>query len=312
MSAIRLARAATGRKRIVKFDGGYHGHVDSLLVRSGSGALTFGTPDSAGVPEEVASLTLSVPYNDVAAVRKAFDQFENEIAAVIVEPIAGNMGCVPPADGFLAGLRHMCNANGALLIFDEVMTGFRVAWGGAQVLYDVMPDITTLGKVIGGGLPLAAYGGRRELMELVSPLGPMYQAGTLSGNPLAVAAGKSTLSILKNNGVYRDLEERSLQFEQGVLPLVERHGLKVTLNRVGSMWTIFFTEGPVVDLESAKRSSVERFNRFFHLMLADGVYLPPSQFEAAFFSSAHAKKDIQQIVERIDRAFKKVAWEFEP
>jgi glutamate-1-semialdehyde 2,1-aminomutase len=311
MSAIRLARAATGRKRLLKFDGGYHGHVDSLLVKAGSGGLTFGTPDSAGIPEELAALTHSAPYNDLAAVETVLGDFKNEFAAIIVEPVAGNMGCVPPADGFLEGLRKLCDETGTLLIFDEVMTGFRVAWGGAQVRFGVFPDITTLGKIVGGGLPLAAYGASRKLMEMISPLGPVYQAGTLSGNPLAVAAGKSTLSILKGHGIYNDLEERSSEFEAGVRAAAEKHKTVMTLNRVGSMWTIFFTKGPVTDLESAKTSNLEKFARFFHLMLTDGVYLPPSQFEAAFFSSAHAKKDIQQIVERTDRAFKKINWEFD-
>lgn len=311
MSAIRLARAATGRKRLLKFDGGYHGHVDALLVKAGSGGLTFGAPDSAGIPEEVTALTHSAPYNDLEEVRATLDRYPNEFAAIIVEPIAGNMGCVPPADGFLKGLRDLCDRTGTLLILDEVMTGFRVAWGGAQVLYGVKPDLTTLGKIVGGGMPLAAYGGRADLMKLVSPIGPMYQAGTLSGNPLAVAAGKSTLSILRNDGIYKDLEERSSEFEEGVRKAADRHDLRITLNRVGSMWTVFFTPGPVTDLQSAKTANVEKFNRFFHLMLSDGVYLPPSQFEAAFFSSAHAKKDIQQIVERAEKAFKKLAWEFD-
>jgi glutamate-1-semialdehyde 2,1-aminomutase len=311
MSAIRLARAATGRKRILKFDGGYHGHVDSLLVKAGSGGLTFGAPDSSGIPEEIAALTHSASYNDLEAVGKILDQYSGEFAAIIAEPVAGNMGCVPPKEGFLQGLRALCDKHGTLLILDEVMTGFRVAWGGAQVLYGVKPDLTTLGKIIGGGMPLAAYGGRRDLMDLVSPNGPMYQAGTLSGNPIAVAAGKSTLSILKNEGIYRDLEDRSSEFEAGVHKAAAKHKMKVTLNRVGSMWTLFFTDKPVVDLETAKTSNIDQFNRYFHLMLNDGVYLPPSQFEAAFFSSAHAKKDIQQIVERTERAFKKIAWEFE-
>jgi glutamate-1-semialdehyde 2,1-aminomutase len=311
MSAIRLARGATGRKRILKFDGGYHGHVDSLLVKAGSGGETFGVPDSAGVPEEFSSLTTSVPYNDLESVRRALDTFKGEFAAIIVEPVAGNMGCVPPAEGFLAGLRSICDETGTLLIFDEVMTGFRVAFGGAQSLYGIRPDLTTLGKVIGGGLPIGAYGGSKEIMKLVSPLGPVYQAGTLSGNPIAVAAGRSTLGVLKNDAIYRDLEERSAEFERGVRKASVAHKVAVTINRVGSMWTIFFTPGPVTDLVSAKTSSMEKFNRFFHLMLGEGVYLPPSQLEAAFFSSAHAKKDIQQLVERVDRAFKKVAWEFE-
>jgi glutamate-1-semialdehyde 2,1-aminomutase len=308
MSALRLARAATGRKKIIKFDGGYHGHVDSLLVKAGSGGATFNVPDSAGVPKEVTELTISVAYNDLEAVRNAID---DEVAAIIVEPVAGNMGCVPPADGFLKGLRDLCSERGALLILDEVMTGFRVAYGGAQSVYGVKPDITTLGKIIGGGMPIGAYGGRRDLMQLVSPLGPMYQAGTLSGNPVAVAAGKATLGVLKNSSIYADLEERSSEFETGVRKAAETHGVPLTINRAGSMWTIFFTEGPVTDYESANRSNRDKFARFFHLMLGEGVYLPPSQLEAAFFSAAHAKKDILQLIERADRTLKKLAWEFE-
>lgn len=307
MSALRLARAATGRKKVVKFDGGYHGHVDSLLVKAGSGSATFNVPDSAGVPEEVAALTISVPYNDLDAVRKVMS---DEVAAVIVEPVAGNMGCVLPAEGFLAGLRAFCDEHGALLIFDEVMTGFRVAYGGAQTLFGIRPDITTLGKIIGGGMPIGAYGASRALMETVSPVGPMYQAGTLSGNPIAVAAGKSTLSVLKNSSIYADLEERSSEFVSGVGAAAERHAVPVTINRAGSMWTIFFNEGPVTDFVSADRSDRARFSRFFHLMLGEGVYLPPSQLEAAFFSAAHAKKDILQLIERSDRVLKKIAWEF--
>ncbi|HSP14202.1 MAG TPA: glutamate-1-semialdehyde 2,1-aminomutase [Thermoanaerobaculia bacterium] len=308
MSALRLARAATGRNKIMKFDGGYHGHVDSLLVKAGSGLATFNTPDSAGVPAQLTELTVSVPYNSLEAVRAAMT---SDIAAIIVEPVAGNMGCIPPADGFLQGLREICDQNGSLLILDEVMTGFRVAYSGAQSLYNVKPDITTLGKIIGGGMPIGAYGGRRELMKLVSPLGPMYQAGTLSGNPVAVAAGKATLGVLKNSSIYQDLEERTAEFEDGVRRSAEKHGVPLTFNRVGSMWTMFFTEGPVTDFESANKSNRDKFARFFHLMLAEGVYLPPSQLEAAFFSAAHAKKDILQLIERADRALKKVAWEFE-
>ncbi|HEY8713170.1 MAG TPA: glutamate-1-semialdehyde 2,1-aminomutase [Thermoanaerobaculia bacterium] len=308
MSALRLARAATGRSKIVKFDGGYHGHVDSLLVKAGSGSATFNVPDSAGVPAEVTRLTVSVAYNNLDAVRAGMDR---DVAAIIVEPVAGNMGCVPPADGFLKGLREICDQNGALLIFDEVMTGFRVAYSGAQSLYNVKPDITTLGKVIGGGMPIGAYGARRELMHLVSPLGPMYQAGTLSGNPIAVAAGKATLGVLKNSSIYSDLEERSAEFQDGVRKSAVKHGVPITFNRVGSMWTIFFTDGPVTDFESANRSNRDKFARFFHVMLSEGVYLPPSQLESAFFSAAHAKKDILQLIERADRALKKVAWDFE-
>jgi glutamate-1-semialdehyde 2,1-aminomutase len=307
MSALRLARAATGRKKILKFEGGYHGHVDSLLVKAGSGGATFNVPDSAGVPEEVTRLTLIARYNDLEDVRA---QMSDEVAAIIVEPVAGNMGCIPPAEGFLKGLRALCDEHGALLILDEVMTGFRVAYGGAQALYGIRPDITTLGKIIGGGMPIGAYGAPRKLMELVSPLGPMYQAGTLSGNPVAVASGRATLSVLRNSSIYDDLEERSSEFETGVRAAAEKHNVPVTLNRVGSMWTLFFTEGPVTDFTSANRSDREKFARFFHLMLGEGVYLPPSQLEAAFFSAAHAKKDVAQMVERADRVLKKVAWEF--
>ncbi|HEX6100026.1 MAG TPA: glutamate-1-semialdehyde 2,1-aminomutase [Thermoanaerobaculia bacterium] len=307
MSALRLARAATGRTKILKFEGGYHGHVDSLLVKAGSGGATFNVPDSAGVPAELTNLTLIARYNDLEDVRR---QMSDEVAAIIVEPVAGNMGCIPPQPGFLQGLRELCDEHGALLILDEVMTGFRVAYGGAQARYDVKPDITTLGKIIGGGMPIGAYGAPRKLMELVSPLGPMYQAGTLSGNPVAVAAGRATLSVLRNSSIYDDLEERSSEFETGVRAAADKHNVPITLNRVGSMWTLFFTEGPVTDFDSANTSNREKFARFFHLMLAEGVYLPPSQLEAAFFSAAHAKKDIQQMVERVDRVMKKVAWEF--
>jgi glutamate-1-semialdehyde 2,1-aminomutase len=307
MSALRLARAATGRTKILKFEGGYHGHVDSLLVKAGSGGATFNVPDSAGIPAEVANLTLIARYNDLEDVRA---QMSNEVAAIIVEPVAGNMGCIPPQPGFLEGLRAICDEHGALLIFDEVMTGFRVAYGGAQQRFNIRPDITTLGKIIGGGMPIGAYGAPRKLMELVSPLGPMYQAGTLSGNPVAVASGRATLSVLRNSSIYDDLEERSGEFEDGVLAAADKHNVPVTMTRVGSMWTIFFTEGPVTNFDSANQSNRERFARFFHLMLGEGVYLPPSQLEAAFFSAAHAKKDVSQMVERVDRVFKKLAWEF--
>ena len=278
---------------------------------AGSGGATFNVPDSAGVPQEVTQLTISVPYNHLDAVTNAMDEHGDDVAAIIVEPVAGNMGVVPPAEGFLQGLRAICDERGSLLIFDEVMTGFRVAYSGAQSLYGVKPDLTTLGKIIGGGMPIGAYGGARKFMQLVSPLGPVYQAGTLSGNPVAVAAGKSTLGVLKNSSIYRDLEERSAEFEHGVRRSAEKHSVPITFNRVGSMWTIFFTEGPVTDYESANRSNRDKFARFFHVMLAEGVYLPPSQMEAAFFSAAHAKKDILQLIERADRGLKRVAWEFE-
>ena len=310
MSALRLARAATGRKKILKFDGGYHGHVDSLLVKAGSGGATFNVPDSAGVPSELADLTLIARYNDLDDVRAQIADHKDELAAIIVEPVAGNMGCIPPADGFLAGLRTICDETGAMLILDEVMTGFRVSYGGAQALYGIKPDITTLGKIIGGGMPIGAYGASRKVMELVSPLGPMYQAGTLSGNPVAVAAGRATLSVLKNSSIYQDLEERSGEFEAGVRAAADKHNVPIVFNRVGSMWTLFFAEEPVTDFESANRSNRDKFSRFFHLMLGEGVYLPPSQLEAAFFSAAHAKKDISQMIERVDRVLKKIAWEF--
>jgi glutamate-1-semialdehyde 2,1-aminomutase len=307
MSALRLARAATGRSKVLKFEGGYHGHVDSLLVKAGSGGATFNVPDSAGVPVELTNLTLIARYNDLKDVRA---QMSDEVAAIIVEPVAGNMGCIPPEAGFLAGLREVCDQHGALLIFDEVMTGFRVAYGGAQDLYKIRPDITTLGKIIGGGMPIGAYGASRKLMELVSPLGPMYQAGTLSGNPVAVASGRATLSVLRNSSIYNDLEERSAEFQNGVLAAADKHNVPLTINRVGSMWTIFFTDVTVTNFETANTSNREKFARFFHLMLGEGVYLPPSQLEAAFFSAAHAKKDITQLIERVDRVLKKVAWEF--
>jgi glutamate-1-semialdehyde 2,1-aminomutase len=310
MSALRLARAATGRKKVLKFDGGYHGHVDSLLVKAGSGGATFNVPDSAGVPAELADLTLIARYNDLEDVRAQIEDHADELAAIIVEPVAGNMGCIPPADGFLQGLRTICDETGAMLILDEVMTGFRVSYGGAQALYDIKPDITTLGKIIGGGMPIGAYGASRKVMELVSPLGPMYQAGTLSGNPVAVASGRATLSVLKNSSIYQDLEERSAEFEAGVRAAADKHAVPITFNRVGSMWTLFFNDGPVTDFDSANRSNREKFARFFHLMLGEGVYLPPSQLEAAFFSAAHAKKDISQMIERVDRVLKKIAWEF--
>ncbi len=310
MSALRLARAATGRDMVLKFDGGYHGHVDALLVKAGSGGATFNVPDSAGIPKELANLTLVARYNDLDDVRAQMKEHGAKVAAIIVEPVAGNMGCVPPREGFLEGLRTVCDEHGALLIFDEVMTGFRVAYGGAQTRFGVRPDITTLGKIIGGGMPIGAYGASREIMQLVSPLGPMYQAGTLSGNPVAVASGRATLSVLRNSSIYDDLEERSGEFQSGVHAAADKHNVPITMNRVGSMWTIFFTEGPVTDFDTANQSNRERFARFFHLMLAEGVYLPPSQLEAAFFSAAHAKKDISQMIERVDRVFKKLAWEF--
>ena len=307
MSAARIARASTGRPMILRFTGSYHGQTDSLLSPTGSDDRFT----SAGIPEAVSALTLRVPFNDLDAVREAFDENRDQIAAVLVEPVATSMGCVPPAEGFLAGLRSICDEHGAVLVFDEITTGFRVAYGGAQELYGVQADLTTLGKIIGGGLPIGAVGGRRELMELVAPSGGVFQSGRHSGNPLVIAAGLSTLSILRNGPTYNDLEVRSAEFEDGVVKAADRFGLPIQFNRVGSIWTIFFASEPVTDLVSARKSNLEMFNRFFHLMLGEGVFLPPSQFESGFFSSAHARKDIQQIVERIQLVFKRIAKEFE-
>jgi glutamate-1-semialdehyde 2,1-aminomutase len=292
MSAIRVARGATGRDVIVKFDGGYHGHADSLLVKAGSGGATFGVPDSAGVPAALAALTLTLPYNDIEAVHRAFAARPRDIAAVIVEPVAGNMGVVPPAPGFLEALREVTTAHGALLIFDEVITGFRIAYGGAQEKYGIAADLTCLGKIIGGGLPVGAYGGRRGLMEHVAPLGSVYQAGTLSGNPLAVAAGLATLKALRAPGVYARLDALGARMEDGLTRAAEKAGVALTVNRVGSMLTAFFCSGPVTDYETAKRADRERYARYFHAMLARGVSLAPSQFEAAFVSLAHTEADL--------------------
>jgi glutamate-1-semialdehyde 2,1-aminomutase len=292
MSAIRLARGATGRDCIIKFDGCYHGHADSLLVKAGSGGATFGVPDSLGVPKALAALTLTVPFNDLDAVRRMLEAHPDQVAALIVEPVAGNMGVVPPAPGFLAGLRELTTRHGALLIFDEVITGFRVAWGGAQARYRVRPDLTCLGKIIGGGLPVGAYGGSRDLMEGVAPLGGVYQAGTLSGNPLAVAAGLATLRALERPGVYERLEALGARLERDIAEAAAAVGVPVTINRVGSMLTVFLTEGPVTDYASAKRGDTARYARYFHAMREGGVFLAPSQFEAAFVSLAHGEAEL--------------------
>jgi glutamate-1-semialdehyde 2,1-aminomutase len=292
MSAIRLARGATGRDLVVKFDGCYHGHADSLLVKAGSGGVTFGVPDSRGVPAALAALTMALPFNDLGAASRLMAERGHEVAVVVVEPVAGNMGVVPPAPGYLQGLRELCTRHGALLLFDEVITGFRVAHGGAQALYSVRPDLTCLGKIIGGGLPVGAYGGRRDLMEQVAPLGGVYQAGTLSGNPLAVAAGMATLRALEDPAAYRRLEALGARLEAGLGEGARRAGIPFTVNRVGSMLTGFFTDGPVVDLASAKRSDTARYGRFFHGMLGRGVFLAASQFEAAFVSLAHTEEDL--------------------
>jgi len=294
MSAIRLARGATGRDRVVKVDGCYHGHVDALLVKAGSGVLTLGLPGTPGVPEALASLTHVVPFNDLASTRALFEERGREIACIIVEPIAGNMGVVPPAPGYLDGLRALCDEHGVVLILDEVMTGFRVHRGGAQSLYGVRPDLSCFGKVIGGGLPVGAYGGRRDLMERMAPSGPIYQAGTLSGNPLAMRAGIETLDILDGPGVYDGLEAASAKLADGLVRAAADAGIPATLNRVGSMMTTFFTEqGPVTDFESAAKSDTKRYARFFHGMLRRGVYLAPSAFEAGFVSTCHGDDEIE-------------------
>jgi glutamate-1-semialdehyde 2,1-aminomutase len=294
MSAIRLARAFTGRHKIIKFSGCYHGHADGLLVKAGSGAMTHGVPTSAGVPPSYASETLVAEYNDLASVERWFQVHPTEIAGVIVEPVAGNMGVVPPKEGFLASLRLLTSAHGALLIFDEVITGFRLGYGGAQGLFGVTPDITCLGKIIGGGLPVGAYGGRREVMEKVAPLGPMYQAGTLSGNPLAVTAGVVTLAELQRPGTYARLEALTRRLTDGLVEVSAQAEAPATVNRVGSMFTGFFTQGPVHTLAQVEQSDVALYGRYFHAMLERGVYLAPSQFEAGFVSLAHTEEDIDR------------------
>jgi glutamate-1-semialdehyde 2,1-aminomutase len=298
MSAIRLARAATKRKFIVKFEGCYHGHSDALLVKAGSGVATLGIPGSAGVPEEFVEFTLALPYNDLSAVEAALARFEGQIACVIVEPVVGNMGCVPPKPGYLEGLREITARAGTLFIFDEVMTGFRLAFGGASELYNIKPDLTTLGKIIGGGLPVGAYGGPAEIMDLVAPVGPVYQAGTLSGNPLAMAAGITTLCQLKANRqeIYRKLDAMSGKLVREVLEAARDAGVAMTANRVGSMFTFFFTDRQVTDWESAASCDTKKFGRFHGAMLDAGVWLPPSQFEAAFLSTAHTPGDIDDTV----------------
>ncbi|MBI2081970.1 MAG: glutamate-1-semialdehyde 2,1-aminomutase [Deltaproteobacteria bacterium] len=303
MGAVRVARGFTKRKRIVKFDGCYHGHADFLLVQAGSGAATLGVPNSAGVPEEFASLTLVANFNDVASVERHFQKFPGEIAAVIVEPIVGNMGVILPRRDFLTSLKKLCQREGALLIFDEVMTGFRVAYGGVQELYRVSPDLTTLGKIIGGGFPVGAYGGRREIMGLVAPEGPVYQAGTLSGNPVAMTAGLATLKVLKKKKPYAFLNTLTQKLTQGLEEVAKAKNISVKVERAGSMFTLFFTEKEILDAESARSCDTKRFAKFFHGMLENGVYLPPSQFEAAFVSMGHSEKDIEKTVKAAEKAF---------
>ncbi|MEM9175138.1 MAG: glutamate-1-semialdehyde 2,1-aminomutase [Myxococcota bacterium] len=307
MSALRLARGVTGRDRILKFDGCYHGHSDGLLVGAGSGVATLGIPGSPGVPKAMTDLTIVAPFNDLAATRKAFEKWGKDIAAIIVEPIAGNMGCIPPVPGYLKGLREICDEFGALLIFDEVMTGFRVAPGGAQRLYKVNPDLTALGKVVGGGLPAAAYGGRRDLMERIAPAGDIYQAGTLSGNPLAVAAGVQTLSLLEAEGTYETLSERTGALVAGLKERAEARGIPFTARHVGGMMGFFFHLGPVENFAQAQQSDAAAFKRFFAAMLDQGVYLAPSAYEAGFVSLAHRPRDVARTLEAAEIAFDRVA-----
>jgi len=308
MSAIRLARGSTGRDRLVKFEGCYHGHSDSLLVKAGSGALTLGEPSSPGVPAALAGLTLTLAYNDLDQVRDAFARVGEEIACVIVEPVAGNMNCIPPQPGFLEGLRELCDRYGALLVFDEVMTGFRVARGGAQARYGVRPDLTTLGKIIGGGMPVGAFGGRRDLMEKISPLGPVYQAGTLSGNPVAMAAGLKTLELLCEAGFYERLEATTGSLVQGLTALAGAAGIPLAANRVGGMFGIFFTKAAAVtDFAGATGCDLARFRAFFHAMLERGVYLAPSAFEAGFVSAAHEQAQIADTLDAAAEAFAAIA-----
>jgi glutamate-1-semialdehyde 2,1-aminomutase len=306
MSAIRLARAYTKRDGILKFEGCYHGHSDYLLAKAGSGLATLGIPDCPGVPADFTRHTLTAPYNDIGTVQQLIQEHHRELACIIVEPIAGNMGVVPPGEDFLATLRTLTEAHGILLIFDEVITGFRVHYGGAQALYGVRPDLTCLGKIIGGGLPVGAYGGKREIMGLVAPAGPVYQAGTLSGNPLAVTAGIETLTKLRAPGVYKQLEERAAELAEGLGAAAKKAGVPLTQTRVGSMLGAFFTKGPVVDYASAKRSDTQVYAKFFHQMLEKGIYFAPSQFEAAFLSTAHTSEDIEHTIRAASEALKSV------
>ncbi len=307
MSAIRLARSFTERDKIIICSGGYHGHVDALLASAGSGMATLSIPATPGVPRAVVNDTIIVPFNDVDAVKKAYDENKGEIAAQIIEPVAGNMGVIPPKEGYLQALRDLTQKEGSLLVLDEVMTGFRVAMGGAQERYGVTPDLTTLGKIIGGGLPVGAYGGRAEIMSRVAPTGDVYQAGTLSGNPLATAAGKATLAYLKNNDPYSELEKKSALFSEGIAAAFKEAGLPCQWNRVGSMMTFFCTDTPVENFDTAKTSNTEMFAAFWRLMCQNGVMLAPSQFEAAFVSTAHTKEDIEQTIRIADRVCAELA-----
>ncbi|MBB6145491.1 glutamate-1-semialdehyde 2,1-aminomutase [Silvibacterium bohemicum] len=309
MSAIRLARAFTGRKYVIKFEGCYHGHSDGLLVKAGSGVATFGIPGSAGVPEEIAGLTLALPFNDIDAVQAAFAKYKNQIACIILEPVVGNAGTIAPAEGYLEALRAITTLEGSLLIFDEVMTGFRLALGGAQELYRILPDLTTLGKIVGGGLPCAAFGGRAEIINMLAPLGPVYQAGTLSGNPLAMAAGIATVGhlIAHRAEVYSQLESMSEAVAEGVAVEAAKAGVALTTNRVGAMWTWFFTAEPVTDFATAAASDTAAFARFHRAMLEQGVWLPCSQYEAVFLSTAHTIENLEQTIQAAKAAFAAVA-----
>jgi glutamate-1-semialdehyde 2,1-aminomutase len=307
MSAIRLARAYTKRPKIVKFAGCYHGHADPFLVQAGSGALTLGVPTSPGVPAATGELTIVLPYNDLESVKEAFSRWGEEIAAVIVEPVAANMGVVLPRPGFLEGLRQITREAGSVLIFDEVITGFRLAWGGAQEVYGVEPDLTCLGKIIGGGLPVGAYGGKAEIMQLVAPEGPVYQAGTLSGNPLAMQAGITTLRLLRSPGTYEELENKGKKLAEGFSKAASAAGVPVKVNQIGSLLSVFFTAREVVDYETAVTADQECFKEFFKLMLQQGIYLPPSQFEALFVSLAHTEEDLDRTIEAAAFAFEKLS-----
>lgn len=304
MAALRLARAYTKRDKILKFEGCYHGHSDSLLVKAGSGLATFGIPDSPGVPADLAQLTLNAPFNNIEAVQEIFKKHGAHLAAVIIEPVAGNSGVIAPKKGFLPALRDITQGYGTLLIFDEVITGFRLTYGGAQKLYGITPDLTTLGKIIGGGMPVGAYGGRGEIMDMISPSGPVYQAGTLSGNPLAMTAGLETLKVLAKPGVYHELEEKAAFLCKGIEESAREFGISVYLSRVGSMFTLFFTSNGVVDYDSAKSCDTTLFGRYFRIMLENGINIPPSQFEAGFVSLAHTQEDLEKTIEAANKAFR--------